>query len=152
INVVRRREAAEELLRLGGDAAICTNEESIPDRVRALTNGEGVRYAIDAVGGATAAAVVQSLAAGGRLLLYGTLSSEPLTLSPRALMVGQKSVAGFWLSEWAQAQGPLRLFLLFRTIGRLFEAGVFASEIGTTFALDEIQTAVRTAEAPGRHG
>src|SRR5919201_1371227 len=47
INVVRRREQADELLRAGGDAVICTADESIPQRVHELTNGAGVPFAID---------------------------------------------------------------------------------------------------------
>ncbi len=41
LNVVRRREQAEELLRLGGTAAIATNDESLAERVPALTGGAG---------------------------------------------------------------------------------------------------------------
>src|SRR5207248_7941574 len=53
LNVVRRRAQAEELLRAGGTAAIATDEEPLVERVRALTGGEGVPVAIDAVGGKT---------------------------------------------------------------------------------------------------
>lgn len=64
INVVPRREQAEELLRAGGDAAIATESESIEDRVLALTDGEGVSVALDAVGGKTGSAVARSLGRG----------------------------------------------------------------------------------------
>ena len=47
INVVRRREQVEELTKLGGDAVICTEDESVPTRVRALTAGRGVLYALE---------------------------------------------------------------------------------------------------------
>src|SRR5262249_47464965 len=80
INVVRRREQAEELLRAGGDAAIATDSESLEDRVQELTGGMGVRFALDAVGGATGSAAARSLSRGGRLLVFGTLSEEPLSL------------------------------------------------------------------------
>jgi len=152
INVVRRREQAEELLRLGGDAAIATNDESLEERVRGLTEGSGVPFALDAVGGTTAAAVTRVLAPGGRMLLYGTLSGEPIALEPRALMAGQKSIAGFWLSEWVRAQGVLTMLKLFRRIKGLLRAGVLTSEVGASFALDQIKDAVRQAETPGRHG
>src|SRR5206468_1289394 len=39
INVVRRREQADEILRAGGDAVICTADESIEEKVKALTDG-----------------------------------------------------------------------------------------------------------------
>jgi NADPH:quinone reductase-like Zn-dependent oxidoreductase len=111
INVVRRREQAQELLQAGGDAAICTETESIEERVQALTGGEGVPFALDAVGGTTGTAVARSLARRGRLLVYGTLAEEPLSLHPRVLIVGQKRIEGFWLSEWARAQTLGRRFL-----------------------------------------
>src|SRR5262249_40802835 len=152
LNVVRRREQAQELLRAGGDAAVSTSDESVEERVRALTGGAGVPFALDAVGGATGLAAVKALGSGGRMLVYGTLSNEPITLDPRVLMVGQKSVAGFWLSEWVRQQGSVTMPSLFRSLQRLLRAGVLTSEVGASFPLEQVQDAVRQAETPGRHG
>ena len=152
LNVVRRREQGEELLREGGDAVICTNEESIEERVPEIAGQAGVRHAVDAVGGATGLQVIRSLAAGGRMLVYGTLSGEPISLDPRVLMVGQKRIEGFWLSEWTRQQRPLTMLSLFRSIKHLLRAGVFGTDIRASFRLDQIQDAVRQAETPGRHG
>ena len=152
INVVRRPEQARELLELGGDAAISTREESIEERVQALTEGKGVPYAIDAVGGGTGSAVAGTLSAHGRLLLYGTLSDEPLIIHPRTLIAGQKRIEGFWLSEWSREQNPFTMIRLFRTIGRLMRSGVLTSEVGETFALADIRSAVQAAARPGRQG
>jgi NADPH:quinone reductase-like Zn-dependent oxidoreductase len=152
INVVRRREQGEELQRLGADAVICTADESLADRVAALTQGAGVPFALDAVGGATGSEVVRSLGSGGRLLVYGTLSGAPLTFDPRLLMVGQKRVEGFWLSEWLRGQRPLRLLGLFREVRRLAREGVLQSAVGATFPLEQVREAVRQAATPGRHG
>jgi NADPH:quinone reductase-like Zn-dependent oxidoreductase len=96
--------------------------------------------------------VVQALGPGGRLLVYGTLSGEPLRIDPRELMVGRKRVEGFWLSEWVRDQRPLRLLGLFRRIGRLLRQGVLATEVGASYPLDEVRAAVREAAAPGRRG
>jgi NADPH:quinone reductase-like Zn-dependent oxidoreductase len=152
LNVVRRKDAAEGLLQLGGDAVINTSAEDLEDRVRQLTNGAGVKYALDAVGGPTGSAVVRTLAPGGRMLVYGTLSFEPLSIDPRVLIAGGKIVEGFWLAEWARQQNPLRMLALFRQVGKLMRAGVLTAEIGDRFGLDEIQTAVRRAVEPGRTG
>jgi NADPH:quinone reductase-like Zn-dependent oxidoreductase len=152
INIVRRREQADELLRAGGDAAICTADESIPERVRAITGGAGVKYALDAVGGATGSALLQALALEGRMLVYGTLSGEPLTLDPRPLLLGNHCVQGFWLSVWVRRQSKLRMLWLFRSVNRLAREGVLTTAVGATYSLDEIQTAVREAEKPGRAG
>jgi NADPH:quinone reductase-like Zn-dependent oxidoreductase len=152
INVVRRREQVDELLRAGAEAVICSGDESIPERVLAITNGAGVRFAIDAVGGATGSAVIQSLGAHGRLLVYGTLAMETMTVDPRVLMANHKTVEGFWLSEWVARQSKLTMLRLIRRIGALMRAGVVTSEVGASFSLNQIKEAVRQAEQPGRQG
>lgn len=152
INIVRRPEQAAELQRAGADAVICTANESIEERVKALTGGEGVRYALDAVGGEMGSAAARALGTGGRLIVYGTLSGEPLTVGPRELLVGNQRIEGFWLSNWVKQQGVLTMLRLFRTINRLMKEGVLTSEIGATFPLDQIVAAVRQANQPGRPG
>ena len=152
INVVRRREQVGELQQEGADAVICTADEPIEERVQALTQGEGVPYAVDAVGGATGSALIRSLGAGGRMLVYGTLAGEPISFDPRTLLVGQKSVEGFWLSEWAREQSALSMLRLFRQIGQLLRSGVLASRVAATYPLEEVRAAVQRAGAPGNSG
>ena len=137
---------------LGGDALVCTADESIENRVAALTENRGVPFALDAMGGAVGMAVVRALAPGGRMLVYGILSGEPVPLDGLALIVGQKAVEGFLLSDWARRQSPLPMLLLFRRISRLLRKGVLATEVGASHPLEQIQEAVRHAEAPGRRG
>ena len=152
INVVRRREQEAELRKLGADEVVCSADESIVDRVQQITQGQGVPFALDAVGGATGSAMVQALGAGGRMLVYGTLSEEPLSLSPRTLMVGRKRIEGFWLSEWSRTQGVLTMLKLFRQIQQLLRAGVLTSEVGAAYSLEDYQKAVQHASQPARAG
>jgi len=152
INVVRRREQGEELLRAGGHEAICTADESIEERVRAITGGKGIRYALDAVGGQTGSEVVRSLAVDGRVLVYGALSGEPLTAHSRVLISGNTRIEGFWLANWARAQSILTMLRLFRQINRLLADGTLASEVAATYPMDKIKSAVQQADAPGKPG
>jgi len=152
INVVRRRQQADELIKAGCDAVICTTDEVMEERVLAITGGAGVPYAIDAVGGATALSVLRSLAPSGRMLVYGTLSMEPITLDPRSLIGGQKQLEGFWLSEWAPRQRILTMLKLFRTTIKLMRAGILTTPTGNSYPLDEIRAAVDEAESPGKQG
>jgi NADPH:quinone reductase-like Zn-dependent oxidoreductase len=152
INVVRRKAQAEELLRAGGTAVIATDTESLPERVQEITDRQGVPYAIDAVGGATGSAVVGTLSRGGRLLVYGRLAGEPLTIDPLTLLIGQKRVEGFWLSEWVRDRNPFSMLLLFRKLGRLIRDGDLATETGSSFPLENVREAVHHAESPGKKG
>lgn len=157
INIVRRPEAAEELQRLGGDAVLVFDGDrddpaKLAADVRSLCGHNGVRFAIDPVGGQTASAMVNCLGPHGKLLLYGTLSAEPLSFSPRALMTVGASVEGFWLSKYILTLGLLGKIGLMRTIGGMIVEGVLTSDIGETFPLDKVADAVRAAEAPGKPG
>src|SRR5262249_4142989 len=100
LNVVRRREAIDELKALGRDAVISSSDGPIDEQVRRLTRGQGVRYAVDPVGGLTGTEVFRSLGEGGRVLLYGTLSAEEIQVDPRLVISGPRSVEGFWLGHW----------------------------------------------------
>ncbi|MCS6977481.1 MAG: zinc-dependent alcohol dehydrogenase family protein [Gemmatales bacterium] len=152
LNVVRRTQTAEELRSLGADAVVDTSREDLAGRVRELTGGKGVRFAIDAVGGQTASDLVRCLAPGGRLIVYGTLAMEPMQLDQRLLIAGSKKIEGFWLSDWVRGQGPLTMLRLFRRIFQLMREKVLTTDIGAIYPLDQIAEAVRKAVEPGRSG
>ena len=120
--------------------------------MQALTGGMGAPFALDAVGGETGSAAARSLAPGGRLLVFGTLAEEPLSLPSRMLFLGTKRIEGFWLSEWAGRQSIVSMMRLFRRIQDLMAKGVLTTETGPSFPLDDVQGAVRQALAPGRSG
>ena len=126
LNVVRRSEAKEELTRLGADAVISSSEGPIDEQVRRITGNEGVRYALDPIGGETGTGVFQSLGAGGRMVVYGTLSGEPIQIDPRHMISGRKVVEGFWLGHWMRDRSIPSSLLLFREIAALIRQRVLA--------------------------
>ncbi|WP_406700956.1 zinc-dependent alcohol dehydrogenase family protein [Singulisphaera sp. Ch08] len=152
INVVRRREAMAELQALGADAVISSSDGPIDAQVRKIVGAEGVKYAIDPVGGETGTGVFQSLAADGRMLVYGTLSQQPLQIDPRLMIAGKRVVEGFWLGHWMRERSIPSALRLFREIANLIRAEVLATEIGKAFPIDAIIDAAREAEQVGRHG
>jgi NADPH:quinone reductase len=152
LNTVRRPEQIDELKREGADEVVCTTTEKLPERVRAITKGRGVRYAIDAVGGEAGAEALACLARRGRMLVYGALAAQAMPLDPRALLVGQKVLEGFWLKEWMDEASLWAKFFLMKRMARLIRSGVLATPIGETFPLERIHDAVRAAEQVGRGG
>ena len=122
INVVRRREQVDELKKLGADHVIVESDGPIPEQVRKLVP-DGVRYAIDPVGGAAGSQVIESLARGGRCLLYGSLSDEPVCVHPRYFIGNDLCVEGFWLGAWAQKQRILTMLRVFRSVRTLMRRG-----------------------------
>lgn len=156
LNVVRRPEQAAELQQLGADRVLVfdptrSEPQALADEIRVITNG-GVRYALDSVGGATGTAVSQALGQHGRMLVFGTLSGEPIQLAPRDLMTPGAGIAGFWLGNYMESlRLPAKLRLV-KTLANLIVDGTLSSEIGQKFALHEISAAVRAAQQSGRNG
>jgi NADPH:quinone reductase-like Zn-dependent oxidoreductase len=152
INVVRRKALAAELKQLGADEVLSSTEDKIAAAVAEITRGAMVPYALDCIGGPGVADVIQCLAPQGRLLVYGTLSGEPVPLDTRSLMSGQRAIEGFWLSEWVKNQGVLRMLGLFRQITSLMRAGVLTTPVAAVYSFDQLQVAIEHVERQARGG
>jgi NADPH:quinone reductase-like Zn-dependent oxidoreductase len=152
INVVRRRSAIEELKALGGDVVLCSEDGPIDEQVRHCTDGSMVRSAIDPVGGETGRQMFESLAEGGTLVLFGTLSGEPLVIDPRRMIAVDRVVRGFWLGHWMRQRSIPSSLLLFREIVHLIREGVLKTDLGASFPMEQIDRAVGLADSAGRRG
>lgn len=152
LNVVRRADHVAALKSLGADSVVvfdCASDS--PDKLRAAireaTGQPAITKAIDAVSGATGSAVVQCLGEAGHLLVYGTLSNQPLQFSSRTLMTNGSRVEGFWLGLHMMAMSLPRKLMLIRRLTHLIESGVLASTVRKTYPLQQISDAVRDAES-----
>ncbi len=152
INVVRRREQVAELQALGAENLVCTADENLPARVKELTGGKGVRWAIDAVGGLTGAQVIESLAVGGRCLIFGALEGKAIPLNPGPVLFKEAIIQGFWLTRWLQVTPPERIRPVLEAIIGHAAKGDFKPAIDQSFPLAQVKEAVVRAETPGRQG
>lgn len=150
--VVRRSEAKQELIDLGADAVVSSSEGPVPEQVRRITGDDGPRYALDPIGGEAGTAVYRSLGKGGRLVVYGSLTDQPIAVDPRSLITTRTSVEGFWLGYWMAERSIPRALLLFREVAALIREGVLAADIGASYPLDRVGDAVREAAKVGRGG
>jgi len=151
INVVRRREQADAI-RQAGNIAVCEADESMAERVQTLTEGKGASFVLDPVGGATGTAAVKTLGVGGRALLYGVLSGQPIEVDPRFMITGGHRVEGFWLTHWINQQNIPTLLRTFRRVKRLLREGSFKTEIAATYSLDQIREAAKHVQSAARGG
>lgn len=152
INVVRRRAQGEELKSLGADACICTDEEKIDERVREITGREGLRKAIDAVGGETGASVVNALGRGGVMLVYGLLSGRPMPIDGGRMIFNSSTVRGFWLGEWMRSAPPERQQSVTGGMLRAMATQEIVPPVEAEYPLSEILAAAAHSERPGRSG
>jgi NADPH:quinone reductase-like Zn-dependent oxidoreductase len=152
ICVVRSNAHSTALAALGADAVIETDRHDLVAEVARVTGGRGVGSALDCVGGKFAGEVVRCLGLGGRLVIYGTLADTPLEIPGRDLMMPVAQVSGFLLPNWLAQQSPFKLLGVLRAVKRLTVEGVFRTDVGATFPLQEVARAVAASLEPGRTG
>ena len=154
INIVRRREAAAELQRLGADAVIVSTEGPIDEQVRRIVGQEGVKYAIDPVVGEIGTQMYQALSEDGRMLVYGSLTGEPIRVGadPRFILAGRRILEVFWLGYWLPRLDETAQRQLVQEIVALLHEGILTTSAARPFSLDEIGTAVMQAETTSRQG
>jgi len=78
IAVTRNTAHKEDLLKLGASDVINTSETSLSEEVMSLTNGEGVNYAIDSIGGPSGTELAFCVQPHGTLVTIGLLSGIPI--------------------------------------------------------------------------
>jgi NADPH:quinone reductase len=154
VNIVRRREAVAELQRLGADAVIVSTEGPIDEQVRRIVGHEGVKYAIDPVVGETGTQMYQALGEEGRMLVYGSLTGEPIRVGadPRFILAGHRILEVFWVAYWFNRLDETAQRQLVQEIVTLLHKGILTTSAVRPFSLDEIDRAVAQAETTGRQG
>jgi NADPH2:quinone reductase len=152
INVVRRRDVVDELLAEGADHVICEADEDVVERVRAITDGKGVRAAIDSVAGESGSRLIQALAPGGVMIVFGAISREPLTIDGGAMLFRGITVRGWWLAYWLRQASPERRAELFRTVIGLVADGTLRAPVAAEYDLAEVKDAIAAAERSERNG
>ena len=95
---------------------------------------------------------LRTLAPGGRMICYGTLSPDPISLPPRDIMMPMTSVEGFYLAEYLVRRTVFQRIGLVRTTAKLIASGVLGTAVEQTYPLDEIHAALEHARRPGRAG
>jgi NADPH:quinone reductase-like Zn-dependent oxidoreductase len=151
LNVIRRPEQRDELLRLGADAVLVTSEGPLPQQV-AQYAPQGVRFALDCVGGELGSQLLSALAPNAHCLIYGSLAEAPVQVEPRWLISTGLRLEGFWLARWLPQQNLFRLLRFFRSIRRLVQQGVLQSTIAATYPLEQVHAAVEHAQRPAKGG
>jgi NADPH:quinone reductase-like Zn-dependent oxidoreductase len=102
IAVTRTAAKRAELLALGANHVVVTEDEDYIARVREITGGQGVRLTFDPVAGPFVEKLVEASAPGGIVILYGALSLQPTPFPLVPAMRNALSVRAYTLHEVTQ--------------------------------------------------
>jgi NADPH:quinone reductase-like Zn-dependent oxidoreductase len=145
INIVRREAHVETLRRLGAQHILTSDapdfDLQLHDRCRQLN----AQLAFDAVAGSMTARLLNALPPEGRVVVYGGLSGEAISIDSGDLIFNQRRVEGFYLARWVTHQNPLAVLAMQR---RLYQLGDLTyATIQMRASLEGAQRAIETYEA-----
>lgn len=116
VNIVRREEQATLLMSRGAKYVLNSSDSDFKDDMKKLFKELNVLTAFDAISGQGASDLLTALPRGGQVIIYGSLSQQPIPTDPRAFIFQGKKISGFWLSEWIKNQHILKLLSMFKKI------------------------------------
>ncbi|MEP3920162.1 zinc-dependent alcohol dehydrogenase family protein [Ascidiaceihabitans sp.] len=150
VNVVRRDSAVEDVKALGGDVVLVDGPDLAAEVKKAT--GAKMKLAIDAVAGATAGRLADTLERGGTLVNYGGMSNEPSALGAAALIFNDIVVRGFWLVLWFEKASRDERMAVYGALTAAVAKGELHAPIDKVFTLEEVTEAARYSWAGSRKG
>lgn len=145
IATTRKGDKKEELLALGADHVLATEEENFVDRVREITGDKGVRVAFDPIAGPFLEQLAEVASREGIIVEYGALSPEA-TPYPLFVTVSKGlTVRGYTLMEITR--NPEKLAVAKKYVYDNLASGVFRPKVAKTFPFAQVIDAYRYLES-----
>jgi NADPH:quinone reductase-like Zn-dependent oxidoreductase len=150
IAATRTSKKRQELIDLGADHVIATEEEDLPARVKEITGGKGARLIFDPVGGPYVETLAEAAAPGGIIFEYGALSMQPTPFPTRPAMMKGLSLRGYSLREVRNQ--PAVISEAKKYVYERLEKGRFTPKIAKTFPLAQAVEAYKYLESNAQVG
>ena len=112
INIVRKKEQEEMLKSEGNKYVLNSNEESFEENLKELIKKLKPTCFFDSVGGNLTGVVLKAMPNKSVCYIYGFLAKEKCEVDGRDLRYKEKSIKGFWLSQWIKEKGFKLLFMM----------------------------------------
>jgi NADPH:quinone reductase-like Zn-dependent oxidoreductase len=151
VNVVRRDDVAAELRALGADLVLKDGPD-LAERARAATGGALIRLGVDAVSGEACRRIADSVADGGVVVSYGSMSGEDPAIGRAALNMRGVSLTGFNLGRGLAKRTAAQVREIYAELARKIHDGVLKAPIDSFYPIEDIKAALVRAQQGGRNG
>ncbi len=145
INIVRRDAQVETLRVLGAEHILNSESPDFDSQLRDLCRQLDARLAFDAVAGAMTTRLLGAMPPEARVIVYGGLAGELISVNPGDLIFNQRCVEGFYLARWIAHQNPVALLRMQRQLYRLGNLTHAVIQLHAPF--EDVQHAIATYEA-----
>ncbi len=149
LNVVRREEAAKQVVGFGGDRVVIQGDNLRKDIDEALA-GKKLSLVLDTVGGAPAGELAKSLKSGGSIVSFAFQDGYP-TLSPDFLF-HNISLHGFWLINWIRNAPRSEIEEIYQKLSDFVVEGSLSAKVQNVYPLEHFKEAIEQALKSKRSG
>src|ERR1700737_3457123 len=122
LNVVRRKEAAQQVRQLGGDRVVLQGD-NLNKNIEEALDGKRLRLVLDTVGGTPVGELAKSLKTGGSIVVYSLQSGQFPALSPGDFVFRGLGLYGFWLLNWIRDAPRTEIQETYQKLGDLVADG-----------------------------
>jgi NADPH:quinone reductase-like Zn-dependent oxidoreductase len=152
IATTRTSKKKQQLLDVGADYVIATEEEDVTARILEITQGKGANVIFDPIGGDMLAKLAAATAKGGNIYEYGVLESGSLatTLTMPLFYLVSKRLQFFSLLDLLE--DPARLEKGDRWVREALKRGIVKPIVDRVFKLDETVAALSYMESNNHFG
>ncbi len=151
LNVVRRKEAAQQVQQWGGDRVVLQGDNLHKDIEEAL-DGKKLSLVLDTVGGTPVGELTKSLKTGGSVVVYALLSGEFPALAPGDLIYRGLSLHGLWLGNWIRNAPRTEIQEIYQKLGELVADGSLSAAVEYVYPLEQFKEAFEQSLKSNRSG
>jgi NADPH:quinone reductase-like Zn-dependent oxidoreductase len=145
LNVLRRKEAAEQVRQLGGDRVVLQGDNLNKDIEEAL-GGKKLSLGLDPVG-----ELAKSLKTGGSIVSYALETGQFPVFSIDFLFRGL-SHHGFWLINWIRNAPRTEIQDIYQKLGDLVAEGSLSAAVEHVYPLEQFKEAIQQSLKSNRSG
>src|SRR6266436_4343227 len=151
LNVVRRKEAAEQVRQWGGDRVVLQGDNLRKDIEEAL-DGKKLSLVLDTVGAASVGELAKSLKPGGSIVVDGLQSGQFPAMPPKDFIYRGLSLHGFWLINWIRNAPRTEIQEIYQKVGDLVADGSLSAAVDHVYPLDQFKEAFKQSLKSNRSG
>jgi NADPH:quinone reductase-like Zn-dependent oxidoreductase len=151
LNVVRRKEAAQQVRQWGGDHVVLQGD-NLPKEIEEALDGKKLSLVLDTVGGTPVGELAKSLKIGGSVVVYALLSGQFPALAPRDLIYRGLTLRGFWLGNWIRNAPRTEIQEIYQKLDDLVADGSLSAAVEHVYPLEQFKEAFEQSLKSNRSG
>jgi len=150
IATTRTGTKRKEIIELGANHVIATQEEDLVARVKEITGGKGARIIFDPVAGPLLETLAEAAAAHGIIFEYGALSGQPTPFPLFAVLSKWLTIRGYTLMEITSV--PEKLAVATKYVYDRLQDARFRPRLAKTFSFSQTVDAYKYLESNAQVG